>query len=215
MDRLKSKYNLAPKIGRETAKNTALHDTTSFRSERKTALKALLITPHIGIGALELGMSPDQIVEAIAQIISDLPLPNRNNLQISQDSMEEDGYSTMRYQKDAVFFMVRYKNGQAVEISVDRGCAEYAPVLLYDMDVFKVQADQLVAALKPFSPCFCDCEDKDLGTEYLFPDIGIRLWREEPFHHKLLADERYMKTMDFVIDDMYRYLYFDIVTVKK
>ena len=59
MDQLKSKYNLTPKMEQEAVRHTPRHDVTVSHSERKTALEALLITPHISIGALELGMSPE------------------------------------------------------------------------------------------------------------------------------------------------------------
>ncbi len=57
-------------------------------------------------------------------------------------------------------------------------------------------------------------EDEQLGTDYVFPEVGIRLWREEPFHPKLLSDKEYMEKMRMVIDEMYRYLYFEIIGVR-
>lgn len=52
-----------------------------------------------------------------------------------------------------------------------------------------------------------------LGTEYLFPEIGVRLWRERAFHLKLLKDPLYMEEMQAVLEDEYQYQYFQMVTV--
>lgn len=177
-------------------------------------MKTLTVQPHIGIGLLKLGMSPEDILMAIKQTISELPLSENSSLQISRDSIDEVNAFTLRYQKDAMFFMVHYKNNQAIEISVDRGFNQYASVTLFDLDIFETKADSLISSVKQFSPCIYDCEDEELSTEYTFPSIGVRFWREEPFHLKLLSDKKYMDTMAIVIDDMCRYLYFDIVTVK-
>lgn len=73
--------------------------------------------------------------------------------------------------------------------------------------MFKADAEEMINALKRKSPCFYDLDDEQLSTNYEFPDIGIRLWREQPFHKKLLLDNDYM-------DEMYQYLYFQIAAVK-
>ena len=175
-------------------------------------MKLLSVIPHVGIGPLKLGMSPKQILDAINQIRSDLSLPDNREIQISQDN-EDDGFS-LRYIDDSFFFMVRYRDYQAVEVAVDYELREHTIIMLYNMDVFKTLAEQLVTSLKQFSSCSYDLEDEQLSTNYEFNDIGVRLWREQPFHPKLLSDESYMKEMALVIDEMYRYLYFEIIAVK-
>ena len=71
----------------------------------------------------------------------------------------------------------------------------------------------MVAFLKQYSSCVYEWDDEDLSTNYEFPAIGVRLWREDAFHPKLLLDKKYMEEMKLVIDDMYHYLYFEIVAV--
>ena len=56
-------------------------------------------------------------------------------------------------------------------------------------------------------------EDEQLSTNYGFHDVGIRLWREEAFHPKLLKDASYMKDRGHMIDEMVRYRFFDLVAV--
>lgn len=60
---------------------------------------------------------------------------------------------------------------------------------------------------------FATKKDLQLGTEYLFPEIGVRLWRERAFHLKLLKDPLYMEEMQAVLEDEYQYQYFQMVTV--
>ncbi len=175
-------------------------------------MKSLSVIPHVGIGPLKLGMSPKQILDAINQIRSELSLPDNREIQISQDN-EDDGFS-LRYLDDSFFFMVRYRDNRAVEVAVNYELREHTIIMLYDMDVFQTLAEQLVTSLKQFSSCSYDLEDEQLSTNYEFNDIGVRLWREYPLHPKLLSDESYMKEMALVIDEMYRYLYFEIIAVK-
>lgn len=175
-------------------------------------MKSLSVIPHVGIGPLRLGMSPEQILVAINQIRSEWSLPDNREIQISKD-MEDDTFS-LRYLIGSIFFMVRYRDDKAVEVAVDHELREYAIIMLYDMDVFRTLAEELVTSLKQYSSCSYDMEDEQLSTNYEFNDIGIRLWREESFHPKLLSDESYMKEMELVIDEMYRYLYFEIIAVK-
>lgn len=176
-------------------------------------MNVLPVVPYIGIGPLKLGLTPEQILDAIHQVRSAFQLPGNREIQVSEDR-EYDGFS-LRYQDESFFFMVRYQNNRAVEVAVDDALRERARITLYDLDVFQTPAEQCITFLKQFSPCSYDLDDEQLSTNYEFDDIGIRLWREHPFHPKLLSDESYMKEMSLVIDEMYRYLYFEIIAVKR
>ena len=175
-------------------------------------MKRLEVVPHEGIGPLMLGMSPEEILRALEQLHTEWSC--REKFDISKDMDADDCY-TLRYTDDASFFMVSYKDDKAVEISINYLLREQAVIAIYDMDVFKTPAEELINVLKKLSSCTCDWEDEQLGTDYAFPGIGIRLWREEPFHPKLLSDKKYMEQMKPVIDEMYRYLYFEIIGVRK
>lgn len=176
-------------------------------------MRTLHVIPFEGIGLLKLGMSPEQILDAITEEWSNLNLFGNNNIQISKDT-EDDGYS-LRYIKGSFFFMVYYINDRAVEISVDREMSNRMNVVLYDVDVFNTPAEEVINSVRHFSKYSYDAEDELLSTNYVFNDIGIRLWREEAFHEKLLSDKAYMEKMSMIIEEMYRYLYFDIITVRK
>ena len=178
-------------------------------------MKVLSIVPHNGIGLLRIGMRPEQISESIKQMHKEGILPGDFQIQMSKDLEIVKDVVILRYLNPCFFFMVQYQNGYAAEISVDRHLRECnRKIMLYDIDIFRTPAEQLVTRLKDFSVCSYDTDDEQLSYTYGFNDIGIRLWREDVFHPKLLLDAAYMKMMKLVIDDMVQYQYFDMITVK-
>lgn len=179
---------------------------------RKT-IEELSVTPHVGIGPLKLGMSSAEILCSLYRLREKLSLPTSEDILISQT--EETDAITFRYVDSSFFFMARYRDDHAIEIAIGSDLRDQLPILLGEIDVFRTTAEDLIATLKSQDTCLCDMEDEQLSTNYEFPKLGIRLWREMPFHPKLLSDPAYMEEMKFVIDEMYRYLYFEIIAVQK
>ena len=176
-------------------------------------MTSLIVTPHRGIGPLRLGMNHHQILTAIYMLNHELHLPLSTNIAISKDFYDE--LLGIRYLSNCFFFMVQYRNNRAVEIAVGCELSHYIPILLYDMDFFHTPALEMIEALKKLSPVTHDLEDEDLSYNYEFPKLGLRLWREDAFHPKLLKDAQYMKEMELVMDEMYRYQYFQLIAVQK
>lgn len=198
--------------------NCVTADSSRYRPVSKEMrgiiMKELSILPHVGIWELKLGMSPKEILEKINRLCAEFHLPEMNEFQISKDD-EVDGKYYLRYQSDFFFFLVQYDDKeQAVEIGIDRLISEQAVVRLYDLDVFKTPAEELILYLKKVSSCSYDDMDEQLSTNYEFNDIGIRLWREHPFHEKLLKDPAYIEEMRDTLHEMFRYRYFDIAAVQ-
>lgn len=77
-----------------------------------------------------------------------------------------------------ILFIVWYRQSRAIEIAVDLLLREQLLVLLYGMDIFQTEAEKVLAALKQVEPCLCDAGDEQLGTNYEFSSLGLRLWRE-------------------------------------
>lgn len=167
------------------------------------------VIPREGIGPLKLEMSSEEILFTLEQL--HIIWSNKQNFDISK-STDIDCYT--RYQDGSSFFMVKYENNKAVEIAVGYELREKIKIEIYGIDVFQITAEALVSKLKNYSVCKYDMEDELLSTNYEFDDIGIRLWREQPFHPKLLTDELYINEMREVIDEMYQYLYFQVIAVK-
>ena len=175
-------------------------------------MERYVVTPHEGIGSLKLGMSPEEILAAIQNDLTELKIVSKRGLQISQTRERDANFQTLRYMEDIYFSMVRYQNGKAIEISVGRELRDEVKVSLYDLDVFHTPAEDVIRFM--FGPCIHDEPDEQLSTEYEFPALGIRFWRERAFHEKLLQDRAYVEAMQLVLEEEKRYLYFDIVTVR-
>ena len=174
-------------------------------------MDALIIAPHQGIGPLKLGMSPQEILTAVEQLRAESQLPPSTPVDISRETVGP--LTCIRYQGDEFFFLVQYYQNRAVEIGVDGELSHHLPILLHGLEVFQTPAEDLVNTLKANSACIYDLEDEQLSTEYLFPQLGLRLWREMPFHPKLLSDPAYCEEMALVLDEMKAYLYFQSVSV--
>ena len=143
----------------------------------------------------------------------ELQLPASTNIQISRDLYDES--PVIRYMNNCFFFMVQYRNNRAVKIAVGCELRNHIPILLYNMDFFHTPASEMIEALKKRSPVTYDLDDEDLSSNYEFSELGLRLWREDAFHPKLLKDAQYMKEMELVMDEMYRYQYFQLIAVQK
>ena len=177
-------------------------------------MERYVVTPHEGIGSLKLGMSPEEILAAIQNDLTELKIVSKRGIQISQDAGTRPNFQTLRYMEDIYFSMVRYQNGKAIEISVNWGLRDDVKVSLYGLDVFNTPAEDVIRFMKQIGPCIHDEPDEQLSTEYEFPALCIRFWLELAFHEKLLLDLAYVEAMQLVLEEEKRYLYFDIVTVK-
>lgn len=181
----------------------------------------LQIIPSHSAGPLKLNASPDDILKQIQELYASLagfdPIMVQKGIvgqeiDVTKDSCS-DGDFTFRYISDMFWFLVTYRDNRAVEISVDRLIREWMPVTLCGFDLFETPADELIPALKGKAPCVCDTEDEDLGYEYRFDTLGVRFWREDVFHPKLLQDENYVQEMAEVLEDQKHFRYFNIVSI--
>lgn len=159
-------------------------------------------------------MTPDELETAFLRMRSNWAESTNDSVQIER-TMETDDPDlvTGRYADGRSFFLVQYQNGRAIEISVHKMLIQALPVKLFEVDVFKLKTEQIIDWLKGTSGFVCDNEDEQLGTEYIFPEIGIRFWRERAFHPKLLENTLYMKEMKDVLEEEYQYQYFELITV--
>lgn len=175
-----------------------------------SVIKSVVIEPHKGIGSLQLGMTPEQILVELCKLCQGLHHKERE-IQITKDT---DGH-VMRYMVVGLFlFLVTYKENHATEIAIDYELSVHVPVTLYGIHCYQITAENLVERLKLYDSFSCDEADIQLGTTYTFEKLGIVLWREHAFHPKLLEDEKYMAEMDAVLEDEYSYWYFQMITVK-
>jgi len=184
--------------------------------------ETIRLIPGESIGPLKLGMSPDEILNALESIQFQWPPKGTTPVQVIEDRMfRPDGTRLIRYMNGGsapvpFFFIVEYKDDHAAEISVNRDLSVvWEQQMMRFVDFFATPADILIPYLKYFSACICGSADEDLGTEYIFPELGLRLWREMAFHPKMLADEAYMESIGEIILDEFKNVFFEIVSVRK
>lgn len=176
-------------------------------------MDALEIFPGQGLGPLRLGIPPEALEGTLTRLRIDWSPAPVSIWAERQAETDAPGLITGRYGDERSFFLVQYQNGQAVEIGVDRLLDETLPVLWEGLPLFRLPAEEVVAALSRKSPVLCDHPDTDLGTDYRFPALGLRLWRERAFHPKLLQDPDYRRDMAEVLEKETRYRYFQLAAV--
>ena len=177
-------------------------------------MREIIIEPHIRIGQLKLGMTSDELENALLQMKKQWSNSSDEAMQMERCAETGDpNLITGRYMDNDSFFLVQYRNGKATEIGIQRDLSKLAPIKLFGIDMFNTTAECIIDSLMKKDNVICNEKDLQLGTEYIFPKIGVRLWRERAFHPKLLKDPHYMKEMNAVLEDEYRYQYFELVTV--
>lgn len=178
--------------------------------------------PNESIGHMKLGMSREEIFKALETMCIEWGVDNPTTIQINEEmSLETDDNQVVRYTSSSNAFMpfvfiVIYKDENAVEISVNRDLSVvYEQQTMQFVDFFGTPADVLVTYLKKFNRCICDNNDEDLGTAYVFPELGLKLSREMAFHQKLLLNDEYMDEMNQVILEEFKYCFFEFVSVTR
>lgn len=177
-------------------------------------MEEIIVEPHIGIGQLKLGMAPDELEKTLLQMKKQWSNSSNEAMQMERCAETDDpNLITGRYMDNDSFFLVQYRNGKATEIGIQRDLSKVASIKLFGMDMFNTAAECIIDSLMKKDNVICNEKDLQLGTEYIFPKIGVRLWRERAFHPKLLKDPLYMEEMQAVLEDEYQYQYFQMVTV--
>ena len=180
-------------------------------------ISPIKIVPFRSVGKLKIGMKPEDIMIAIDGMRAEWNAAVIGDVQIVVDGgVNPQVVRYMNGPKDDVpfLFLVTYEDGRAAEIGVNRSVAEHNPVEFENLNLFGLPVDCLIPYLQRSYICVCDTMDEQLATTYEFSELGIRFWREAPFHQKLLADEEYVEMMGDTITDMFCHLYFDMVYVK-
>ena len=177
-------------------------------------MKEIIVEPHIRIGQLKLGMTSDELENALLQMKKQWSNSSDEAMQMERCAETGDpNLITGRYMDNDSFFLVQYRNGKATEIGIQRELSKVASIKLFGLDMFNTTAECIVDSLMKKDNVICNEKDLQLGTEYFFSEIGVRLWRERAFHPKLLKDPLYMEEMQAVLEDEYQYRYFQMVTI--
>ena len=140
-------------------------------------MKEIIIIPHIGIGQLKLGMAPDELENALLQMKKQWSNSSDEAMQMERCAETGDpNLITGRYMDNDSFFLVQYRNRKATEIGIQRELSKVASIKLFGLDMFNTTAECIIDSLMKKDNVICNEKDLQLGTEYLFPEIGVRLW---------------------------------------
>ena len=84
-------------------------------------MKEIIIEPHIGIGQLKLGMTSDELENALLQMKKQWSNSSDEAMQMERCAETGDpNLITGRYMDNDSFFLVQYRNGKATEIGIQR-----------------------------------------------------------------------------------------------
>lgn len=123
------------------------------------------VYPRVGLGPFRLGMTQEEAEK----------LRNRLGLPKPPDS-----------------FYLEYEEGCLSRIGLNT--SENIRILYRGQDLIHTHVEDVIAVLSKESLALCcDCVDHDLADTYNFPVLGLELWREEPYHPKLLKEPGFQR----------------------
>ena len=95
-------------------------------------MKEIIIEPHIGIGQLKLGMTSDELENALLQMKKQWSNSSDEAMQMERCAETGDpNLITGRYMDNDSFFLVQYRNGKATEIGIQRDLSKVASIKLF------------------------------------------------------------------------------------
>jgi len=133
------------------------------------------VVPLVGIGPIRLGMTRDQVRAAVDMP----PLSFRKGAEV-------DAFYNNALQ---VFYAADCPMAEFVEVSLG---SELEP-WLDGLDLSRVPADEVVASLSKAATV--DDRDPELGLSYVFPALGISLWRRTLPESAADLEGRYFDTV--------------------
>ena len=111
-------------------------------------MKEIIIIPHIGIGQLKLGMTSDELENALLEMKKHWSNSSDEAMQMECCAETDDpNLITGRYMDNASFFLVQYRNGKATEIGIQRDLSKVASIKLFGMDMFNTAAECIIDSL--------------------------------------------------------------------
>ena len=103
----------------------------------------------IGIGQLKLGMTSDELENALLQMKKQWSNSSDEAMQMECCAETDDpNLITGRYMDNASFFLVQYRNGKATEIGIQRDLSKVASIKLFGMDAYSCQSINLMPNIK-------------------------------------------------------------------
>ena len=118
----------------------------------------------IGIGQLKLGMTSDELENALLQMKKQWSNSSDEAMQMERCAETGDpNLITGRYMDNDSFFLVQYRNGKATEIGIQRELSKVASIKLFGLDMFNTTAECIIDSLMKKDNVVCN--EKDLQLE--------------------------------------------------
>lgn len=166
----------------------------------------MIMVPFQGVGDIQFGMTRKDIESIL--------VPCRKVRYLKELDLYVAHYSLFKTHR-CTSFVIEFKDNKVDGITLYDNLSEYhhLSVLLCNVDLFKEKAENVIDKLRSYSICYYDAEDKNLSTEYVFPEFGITLWREIGFHSQLLKSQEFHDMTPDDQDFMRSNLYFKTITL--
>lgn len=139
-------------------------------------MKEIIIEPHIGIGQLKLGMTSDELENALLQMKKQWSNSSDEAMQMECCAETDDpNLITGRYMDNDSFFLVQYRNGKAAEIGIQRDLSKVASIKLFGMDMFNTAAECIIDSLMSMAKQDNYKKERtETALSFHFSDFGMR-----------------------------------------
>ena len=139
-------------------------------------MKEIIIIPHIGIGQLKLGMTSDELENALLQMKKQWSNSSDEAMQMERCAETGDpNLITGRYMDNDSFFLVQYRNGKATEIGIQRDLSKVASIKLFGMDMFNTTAECIIDSLMSMAKQDNYKKERtETALSFHFSDFGMR-----------------------------------------
>ena len=162
----------------------------------------LIIEPGVGIGAIKLGMSKEEVKQHI----------NHYKEKYENRSYRYEYGNELYYGQ--IFesgLKIEYgKQGTVIFIEIVREMMTFFECVCYDIDMFHTKAEEVVRKLSGVVHCEAEMEDE---TECTLENVGLSLWRPHAFDEQDMQEEWFQEMSEENQEEEKRYMYFQTVAV--
>ncbi|WP_374017453.1 hypothetical protein ABU162_25395 [Paenibacillus thiaminolyticus] len=153
----------------------------------------IIIEPGHGVGVLKLGLTKNNVNECIQTFIQQYN---------DHENRHFENYVIPGYNE----------NEKMIAVQVVRDLMKYANFECHGIDVFNTKAEKLVKYMDKISPYLRNWESA-AGGHYVFPDIGLALYRSNAITEEDLKEEWFLaQSLENQEYDM-KYLFFESIMV--
>ncbi|MBY0217854.1 hypothetical protein [Paenibacillus illinoisensis] len=166
-------------------------------------MEAIMVTPHVGIGPFQLGMSREEVEQTFQNLDywradDGIPVnPSYIEMLFTRSHFEYDSNGRVKF----IQLMNPHYHSQF-----------RIPCLFQGMDVFTTKAEDLIHALMKKYPMIGD-DDPRTGYSFAFQELELCFWREGIMNDEILKDPDFLEMSEENQELEKRYYYFTTVSI--